>query len=62
MATIRNVDIYTGGELRKYLRRRGRVKEGAVRLTQQQVTAIYDAANQLLPHTAGSKTNVAPVG
>jgi hypothetical protein len=62
MATIRNVDIYTGGELRKYLRRRARVKEGAVRLTQQQVTAIYDAANQLLPHTAGAKTNVAPVG
>jgi Nuclease-related domain len=62
MATIRSVDIYTGNQLRKYLKRRGRVKEGAIRLTGEQIRAIYDAADQQLPHTAGSKTNVAPVG
>jgi hypothetical protein len=62
MATIRSVDIYTGNQLRKYLKRRGRVKEGAIKLTREQIQAIYDAADQELPHSAGSKTNVAPVG
>ncbi len=52
IATIRDVDVFTGPALRKYLKRRGRTKDGVVRLTREQVRTIYDTASRLLPDVA----------
>ncbi len=49
IATIRNVDVFTGPALRKYLKRRGRMKDGVVRLTREEVRTIYDTASRMLP-------------
>jgi hypothetical protein len=62
VATIRNVDVFTGPALRKYLKRRGRMKEGGVRLTREEVRTIYDTAARLLPDVTASHTTYTPVG
>jgi Nuclease-related domain len=59
IATIRNVDVFTGPSLRKYLKRRSRMKEGVVRLTREEVRTIYETAARVLPDVAHSH---APVG
>jgi hypothetical protein len=62
IATIRNVDVFTGPALRKYLKRRGRMKDGVVRLTREEVRTIYDTASKLLPDVTASSTTYTPVG
>jgi hypothetical protein len=53
VATIREVDVFSGPRLRKYLRRRAR-QSGQVPLNEAEVERIYKAANQAFPHlTAG---------
>jgi hypothetical protein len=59
IATIRNVDVFTGSALRKYLKRRSRMKDGVVRLTREEVRTIYEAAARMLPDVAQTYT---PVG
>ena len=61
MATIRNVDVFTGSALGKYLKARRRKKDDVPRLTPAEVTKIYDTAVRLLPDvtTEGAYT---PVG
>jgi hypothetical protein len=56
IATIRNVDVFTGPALRKYLKRRGRASgamkvtaEPEVKLTREEVRTIYEAAERMLP-------------
>src|SRR6267154_736367 len=49
VATIRDVDVFSGPRLRKYLRRRARNDE--VRpLTDEEIERIFKAANQAFPH------------
>jgi hypothetical protein len=60
IATIRDVDVFTGTALGKYLKRRGRTK-GLPRLTRDQVQALYKAASTVLPDVAPTRT-VTPVG
>jgi hypothetical protein len=54
VATIREVDVFSGPRLRKYLRRR--VRQTGVRpLSDEEIERIYKAANKAFPHlTAGS--------
>jgi hypothetical protein len=54
VATIRDVDVFSGPRLRKYLRRRAR--NGEVRpLTDAEIERIFKAANEAFPHlSAGS--------
>ena len=54
VATIRDVDVFSGPRLRKYLRRR--VKQPGVRpLDDEEIARIYQAVNKAFPHfTAGS--------
>jgi hypothetical protein len=59
IATIREVDVFSGDRLRKYLRRRARTK-GLPRLSRDEVREIYDAAGKVLP-LAPTRT-AAPVG
>jgi len=55
VATIREVDVFSGPRLRKYLRRRAS-ENGLSRLDDAQVDRIYEAANQAFPHlTAGGR-------
>jgi hypothetical protein len=60
-ATIRDVDVFTGPALRKYLRRRGKMRAGVQRLTREQVRTIYDTATRVLPGVAPTM-NPTPVG
>ncbi|MCW2896821.1 MAG: hypothetical protein JWO75_6310, partial [Actinomycetia bacterium] len=62
VATIRNVDVFTGPALRKYLTRRGRMKDGVVRLTREEVRTIYDTAARMLPDVTASSRTYTPVG
>jgi hypothetical protein len=62
IATIRNVDVFTGPALRKYLKRRGRMKDGVVRLTREEVRTIYDTASRKLPEVTASSRTATPVG
>jgi hypothetical protein len=55
------VDVFTGTALRKYLKRRGKAKDGVVPLTREQVRTIYDTASRMLPDVAPSMTR-SPVG
>ena len=57
VATIREVDVFSGPRLRKYLRRRAR--QGEVRpLTDEEIERIYTAANQAFPHlSSGSQAS-----
>ncbi|HEX7161445.1 MAG TPA: nuclease-related domain-containing protein [Trebonia sp.] len=59
IATIRNVDVFTGSALRKYLKRRSRMKEGVARLTREEVRTIYETASRMLPDVTQTYT---PVG
>jgi hypothetical protein len=49
VATIREVDVFSGPRLRKYLRRRAR-QAGVRPLTDGEIEQIYKAANQAFPH------------
>jgi hypothetical protein len=49
VATIREVDVFSGPRLRKYLRRRAK-PDGQRRLDDAEVERIYRAANQAFPH------------
>jgi hypothetical protein len=60
MATIRDVDVFSGPELRKYLKSRARTK-GVPRLSQEQVQRIYETAGTVLPDVAPTRT-ATPVG
>jgi hypothetical protein len=62
IATIRDVDVFTGTALRKYLKRRSRLKEGVVHLTREEVRTIYDTAARLLPDVTESTRTSTPVG
>jgi nuclease-like protein len=55
VATIRDVDVFSGPRLRKYLRRRG--GQADVRpLTDAEIEKIYEAAGKAFPHlSAGSR-------
>jgi hypothetical protein len=60
IATIRDVDVFSGPTLRKYLRRQARQREGP-KLTREEIRTIYDTAARMLPDVAPTRT-VAPVG
>jgi len=49
VATIREVDVFSGPRLRKYLRRRARNGE-VMPLTDEEIERIFKAANQAFPH------------
>jgi len=49
VATIREVDVFSGPRLRKYLRRRAR-QSGMRPLTDEEIERIYQAANEAFPH------------
>jgi Nuclease-related domain len=59
IATIRDVDVFSGPRLRKYLRRRARMKKDVPRLTRDQVREIYDAAGKVLPDVTPTRARVA---
>jgi hypothetical protein len=59
IATIREVDVFNGDRLRKYLRRRARMK-GVPRLSRDEVREIYDVAAKVMP-LAPTRT-ATPVG
>jgi len=59
VATIREVDVFDGGRLRKYLRRNAVMKDRP-RLTGGEVEQIYAAAARVLPLSEGSRRT--PVG
>jgi len=61
IATIRDVDVFTGTALRRYLKRRRKMAEGTRRLTRQEVEAYYATAARVLPEVAPART-VTPVG
>jgi hypothetical protein len=55
VATIRDVDVFSGPRLRKYLRRRAR--QADVRpLTDAEIEKIYEAANKAFPHLSSGST------
>jgi Nuclease-related domain len=49
VATIRDVDVFSGPRLRKYLRRRAR-QEDVRRLSDSEIEKIYEAASKAFPH------------
>jgi hypothetical protein len=49
VATIREVDVFSGPRLRRYLRRRAR-ESGVRPLTDEEIERIYQAANAAFPH------------
>ncbi len=53
--TIRDVDVFSGPRLRKYLKRRAR-QNGVRPLPPAEVERIYEAANQAFPHLATGAT------
>jgi hypothetical protein len=57
VATIREVDVFSGPRLRKYLRRQAR-EDGQRRLDEAEVERIYRAANEAFPHlSAGARAS-----
>jgi Nuclease-related domain len=60
IATIRDVDVFSGPALRKYLKRRARSRQRP-RLSKDQVREIYETAGRVLPDVAPTRT-VTPVG
>jgi hypothetical protein len=60
IAVIREVDVFNGERLRKYLRRRSRIREVA-RLSREDVARICEAAELALPFST-SPHEVTPVG
>jgi len=65
VATIRNVDVFTGTALGKYLKqrhwKRTQPNEGVPSLTREEVRTIYDTAERMLPEASPSRTTT-PVG
>ena len=59
IAVIRDVDVFSGDRLKKYLRRRAR-RKGVPHLTTEQIAKIRDAAVEVLP--LEWKDAVTPVG
>ena len=60
---IRNVDVFTGSALRKYLKSRGRKRgRGVPALTPEEVLAIYEKAAAVLPDVTASPRSTTPVG
>jgi hypothetical protein len=59
IATIREVDVFSGDRLRKYLHRRARIK-GLPRLSRDEVREIYEVAGKVMP-LAPTRT-ATPVG
>ncbi len=59
IATIRDVDVFSGPRLRKYLMRRARMKD-LPRLNQEDIRKIYDTAGEVLPGVAPARPGVAP--
>jgi hypothetical protein len=49
VATIREVDVFSGPRLRRYLRRRAR-QSGVQLLTDAEIERIFTAAHQAFPH------------
>jgi len=49
VATIREVDVFSGPRLRKYLRRRARQQDVRL-LGGDEIDRIYQVANQAFPH------------
>jgi hypothetical protein len=64
ITTIRNVDVFTGTSLIKYLKRRGRMKEGVNRLTREQIRTIQEAADRVMPGASATApaNTYTPVG
>jgi len=60
IATIRDVDVFSGPALGKYLKQRRRVK-GAPQLSRDEVQELHDKAAKVLPDVAPTRT-AAPVG
>jgi hypothetical protein len=60
IATIRDVDVFSGPELRQYLKNRARTK-GVPRLSREQVQRIYETAHSVLPDVAPTR-RATPVG
>jgi hypothetical protein len=60
IATIRDVDVFSGPALRKYLKRRAR-RRGQQPLSRDEVRTLHDTAVRVLPDVAPTKT-VTPVG
>ncbi len=60
IAVIREVDVFNGERLRKYLRRRSRIREVA-KLSREDIARIHEAAEQALPFST-SPHEVTPVG
>ena len=53
IATIRDVDVFTGSALGKYLKSRWRKRDdAAIRLTAEEVRTIYETAYRMLPDVA----------
>jgi hypothetical protein len=50
IAVIRDVDVFNGDRLRKYLKRRSKVRE-VTKLPREEVARIYEAAEAVLPWT-----------
>jgi hypothetical protein len=62
VVTIRDVDVFSGPRLRKYLRRKAR-QDGSRALTASEVERIYSAANQAFPHlNVSAKASRLPTG
>jgi hypothetical protein len=61
IATIRDVDVFSGPRLRKYFGRRARMKELKL-FTPDEVREIFDAAGAVLPDVAPARRSVAPTG
>jgi hypothetical protein len=59
IATIRDVDVFSGPRLSKYLKRRARTKE-LPRLTDDDISKIYDAAGAVLPGIGPTRPGDAP--
>jgi nuclease-like protein len=59
IATIRDVDVFSGPRLSKYLKRRARMKELS-RLTNDDVRKIYDTAGAVLPGIGPAGPGAAP--
>lgn len=60
IATIRDVDVFTGRDLSRYFKRRARMRD-LPRLTRDQVHTVFNAARTVLPDVAPTK-DFTPVG
>jgi hypothetical protein len=59
IAVIRDVDVFNGDRLRKYLKRRSKVRETA-KLSREDIARIYEAAEAVLPWTAPGREGRGP--